>query len=214
MSHIARRTALGLAILIPYVFLAWRSPSKAVARPYIIGSAVYLLMLFVMLPTQHLRYFLPFCLIVGWSVAGFVELFGRPLVRGAALTALFAVNVVPSFSLVKGLSETPPPVAALAWVRSSGPAAILYSGELQRHATYYWPEGDVRREPRTQAECDNFRQDIATGTVFSTIPELCRFQGRKIVSFKRDARVHDKHHLISIFAFGPLTSNQVHSREK
>jgi Protein O-mannosyl-transferase TMEM260-like len=204
-SHLLRRTALALTVVIPYVFFAWRSPSKAVARPYIVASAVYLLMLFIMLPTQHLRYFLPFCLIVGWSVAGFVELFERPLVRAAALTTLFAVNVVPSFFLVKGLSQVPPPIAALNWIRSSRPAAVLYSGELLRHATYYWREGAVRREPRTEAECANFRQDIAASTVLSTLPDLCGFQGRKIVSFKRDARVHDKHHLMSIFEFGPLT---------
>jgi hypothetical protein len=35
-------------------------------------------MLFVLLPTQHQRYFLPFTLIVGWAVAGILVLFQRP----------------------------------------------------------------------------------------------------------------------------------------
>jgi hypothetical protein len=66
-SHIARRAALGLLIIVPYVFFAWRGASKEVARPYLIASAVYLLMLFILLPVRHLRYFLPLSLVVGWS---------------------------------------------------------------------------------------------------------------------------------------------------
>jgi hypothetical protein len=58
-SHIARRAALGLLIIVPYVVFAWRGASKSIARPYLIASAVYLLMLFIMLPVRHLRYLLP-----------------------------------------------------------------------------------------------------------------------------------------------------------
>lgn len=55
--------------------------SQGVARPYMIASAVNLLMLFILLPIRHLRYFLPFCLIVGWSVSGYLALLRRPPVR-------------------------------------------------------------------------------------------------------------------------------------
>lgn len=39
-EHIARRGALGLLIIVPYVFFAWRGASKDVARPYLIASAL------------------------------------------------------------------------------------------------------------------------------------------------------------------------------
>ncbi len=35
-SHIARRAALGLLIIVPYVVFAWRGASKSIARPYLI----------------------------------------------------------------------------------------------------------------------------------------------------------------------------------
>jgi hypothetical protein len=206
LSHPGRGAAVGLAVLMPYVFFAWRSAAQAVARPYILASAVYLLMLFILLPIQHQRYFLPFCLIVGWSVAGVLALFKKPVVRAVALVALSAVTVVPSIVLVRGLAEAPPPVAAIEWIKSSHPAAIFYAGELSRHATFYWPEGDTRPVPATQAECDAFRKDVASNRLLiSTIPELCGFAGKKLLSFKRDARVHDKNHLVSIFEFGNRT---------
>ncbi len=205
LNHPGRGAALGLAVLMPYTFFAWRSAAQAVARPYILASAVYLLMLFILLPIQHQRYFLPFCLIVGWSVAGVLTLFKKPVVRAVALVALSAVTIVPSIVLVRGLAEVPPPVAAIEWIKSSRPAAIFYAGELSRHATFYWPEGDTRPVPKTQAECDGFRKDVASNRLLiSTIPELCGFDGKKLLSFRRDARVHDKNHLVSIFAFGPL----------
>jgi hypothetical protein len=58
-----------------------------------IAPAVYLLMLFILLPIRRLRYLLPFCLIVGWSVSGYLVLFRRPPVRAVALVALFAHRV-------------------------------------------------------------------------------------------------------------------------
>ena len=48
-----------------YVVFAWRGASKEVARPYLIASAVYRLMLFIMLPVRHLRYPLPLSLVIG-----------------------------------------------------------------------------------------------------------------------------------------------------
>ena len=112
-SHIARRAALGLLIIVPYVVFAWRGASKSIARPYLIASAVYLLMLFIMLPVRHLRYLLPLSLVVGWSVSGYLALFRRPVVRAFALVVLAAVTVLPSFFLVGALSKVPPPVAGL-----------------------------------------------------------------------------------------------------
>ena len=37
-----------------YAFFAWRSPSKNVARPYMLACAVSLLMLFILLPVRTL----------------------------------------------------------------------------------------------------------------------------------------------------------------
>jgi len=198
-----RAAALGLAFLTPCIFFAWRSAASAIARPYIIASAVYLLMIFVTLPPQTQRYFLPFSLIVGWSLAGLLALFRRPIVRSATVIALFAVDIMPSFFLVRGLSEVPPPVAAINWIKSNRPAAIFYAGPLSRHATFYWPEGDARPVPKDQAECDTFRREVdLKRTLISTIPKICGLAGEKIVSFKRDRRIHSKHYLVSIFEFG------------
>ena len=135
---------------MPYVILAWRGASKSIARPYLIASAVYLLMLFIMLPVRHLRYLLPLSLVVGWSVSGYLALFRRPLVRAFALVVLAAVTVLPSFFLVGALSKT------------------LASGR----------------------------------PVLSTSSKVCGIEGVKRVVFKRDTRIHDKHHFIPIFEFG------------
>ena len=96
-SNVARRVGIELVVIALYAFFAWRSPSKNVARPYMLACAVSLLMLFILLPVRHLRYFLPLALIVGWSISGCLAQFERPLVRAAALVALIAVTVLPSF---------------------------------------------------------------------------------------------------------------------
>jgi hypothetical protein len=202
-SHIARRAALGLLIIVPYVVFAWRGASKSIARPYLIASAVYLLMLFIMLPVRHLRYLLPLSLVIGWSVSGYLALFRRPVVRAFALVVLAAVTVLPSFFLVGALSKVPPPVAGLDWVKANRPKAILYSGSLRRHAAFYWPKGEALSEPKTEAECEQFRKTLASGRpVLSTSSKVCGMEGVKRVVFKRDARIHDKHHYIPIFEFG------------
>ena len=202
-DHIARRAAISLLIIAFYVIYAWRSPSKEVARPYIIASSIYLVMLFILLPVRHLRYFLPLTLIVGWAVSGYLAMFAKPVFRAMALAALLAVTVLPSFFLVGQLTKTPPPVAALDWVKSNRPAAILYSDQLRRHAAFYWREGDSRAEPQSEKGCDKLRKDLEAGRiVLSTKPELCGIAGREVASFKRDARVHDKHHRITVFALG------------
>jgi hypothetical protein len=189
-------------VITPYVVFAWRSASKDVARPYIVATAIYLLMLFMLLPLGHLRYFLPLSLIVGWSVSGYLALFRRSLVRAVALVALFAVTVLPSFFLIGGLAKVPPPVAALEWIERNRPGAILYSGEL-RHAAFYRWDGDTRSTPRTEADCDRFRRSLESGRpVLSTRPELCGIGGRNVAAFKRDARIHDKHSRMTVFEFG------------
>ena len=193
---------------MPYVFFAWRGASKEVARPYLIASVVYLLMLFILLPVRHLRYFLPLSLVVGWSVSGYLALFRRPVVRALALAAFAVLTVLPSFFLVGGLGKVPPPVAGLAWVKANRPTAILYSGSLRRHATYYWPEGETISEPKTEADCDQFRKNLASGRpVLSTNSKLCGIDGTELVEFKRDARIHDKHHIIPIFEYGKSASS-------
>jgi hypothetical protein len=205
-SNAARRVGIGLVVIALYAFFAWRSPSKNVARPYMLACAVYLLMLFILLPVRHMRYFLPLALIVGWSVSGYLALFQRPLVRAAALVALIAVTVLPSFFLVGGLTKVPPPVAALDWVKANRPAAILYSDQLRRHADFYWPGGDSKAEPKGETGCGELRKSLDAGrNVLATNPELCGIAGVKVASFKRDARIHDKHHRITIFEFNAVS---------
>jgi hypothetical protein len=208
-DHIARRAAISLLIIAFYVFFAWRSPSKDVARPYIAACSIYLVMLFILLPVRHLRYFLPLSLIVGWAVSGYLAMFVKPVFRAAALAALLAVTVLPSFFLVGQLSKTPPPVSTFDWVRSNHPAAILYSDQLRRHADFYWREGDARAEPQDEKGCDKLRKALEAGrVVLSTKPELCGVSGREVASFKRDARVHDKHHRITVFELGKPPAGQ------
>lgn len=209
-SNVERRVGIGLLVIMLYAVFAWRSPSKDVARPYMIASAVYLLMLFILLPTRHLRYFLPFTLIVGWAVSSHLAVFRRPLVRAAALVALLAVTVLPSFFLVGGLAKVSLPVAALEWVRESRTAAILYSDSLRRHAAFYWRDGESRSEPKTEADCDRFRKSLDSGRpVLATNPALCGVTGTKVASFKRDARINDKHSRIPIFEFGKAAGTRV-----
>ena len=127
-----------------------------------------------------LRYFLPFSLIVGWSVPAYLALFRRPAVRAAALVPLLAVTVLPSFFLVGGLAKVPPPVAAFEWIRANRPTAVFYSGPLKRHALFYWPEGDLREAPKTDSDCATFRSLLESGRpVLSTRNELCGISGRE-----------------------------------
>lgn len=199
-DHIARRAAISLFIIGFFAVFAWRSPSKDVARPYVVASFIYLAMLFILLPVGHLRYFLPLSLIVGWAVSGYLAMFANPVFRIAALAAPLAVTVLPSFFLVGGLTRTPPPVAALDWVKSNHPAAIFYSDQLRRHAAFYWREGDTRSEPKSDKGCDQLRKDLAEGrVVLATKPELCAVSGKEVASFKRDPRIHDKHHHVTVF---------------
>jgi hypothetical protein len=64
-----------LTVLLPYIYFAWQGKSKGVARPYIAASAVYLVVLYIVLIVEHQRYFLPFSFILGWSLPGFLALF-------------------------------------------------------------------------------------------------------------------------------------------
>jgi MFS family permease len=202
----SRQAALGLLVLAPYVTFAWRRPAKAVARPYLIASGLYLLMLFLLLPTQHQRYFLPFTLVVGFAVAGVLVLFRRPAVRAVAMAALLALSIVPSAFLIGGLTEPPPPVAAIEWIKSTHPDAIIFSESLSRHLTFYWPEADARRQPKTEADCAAFAEALASARpVLSTRADLCGAQSSKVAAFRRDPRVHDKHHQITLFLFGPAS---------
>jgi len=204
--HITNRwqAVVGLFVLAPYVYFARRSPAKAVARPHLVASGFYLLMLFLLLPTQHQRYFLPFTLVVGWAVAGVLVMFRRPAVRAVAMAVLLALSVVPSLFLIGGLAKPPPPVAAIQWIKSTHPDAIIFSESLSRHLTFYWPEADTRPQPETEAGCAAFSKDLASGrAVLSTRSELCGTRGGKVAAFRRDRRIHDKHHQITLFAFGP-----------
>lgn len=199
------RAALGLAVLLPYIYFAWQGKSKGVARPYIAASAVYLVVLYIVLIVEHQRYFLPFSFILGWSLPGFLALFSSR-VRIMAIAAFLALNISPSFRLIGALAQAPP-VAAMEWVRSFRPLAILYTDPLRRHAGYYWPEGDRRLEPVTQAECEKFRTDLLSNRpVLSTTSELCGVIGKKVLSFLRDPRVHDKHHSVTLFEFHTVPS--------
>jgi hypothetical protein len=101
------------------------------------------------------------------------------------------------------LAKVPPPVAALEWVKANRPDAVLYSDSLLRHADFYWREGETRSEPKSEADCEQFRKVIKTRRrVLSTSPKLRGTSGTQVASFKRDARIHDKHHLEFIFEFG------------
>jgi hypothetical protein len=94
--------------------------------------------------------------------------------------------------------------------QTNRPAAILYSDSLQRHASFYWPEGETNPEPKSETECDQFRSIVESGRlVLSTNANLCGLSGTKVASFKRDARIHDKHHIEFIFEFGKSDASRV-----
>jgi hypothetical protein len=59
-----------------------------------------------------------------------------------------------------------------------------------------------------EADCDQFRKNLASGRpVLSTNSKLCGIDGTELVEFKRDARIHDKHHIIPIFEYGKSASS-------
>jgi hypothetical protein len=112
-------------------------------------------------------------------VSGYLALFRRPAVRALAFAALAAFVVLPLLFLVGGLSKVPPPVAGLDWVKTNRPDAILYSGSLRRHAEFYWREGKTVAEPKTEADCIEFRKVLESGRpVLSTNSQLCGIDGR------------------------------------
>jgi len=64
-------------------------------------------------------------------------------------------------------------------------------------------DADTRPQPETEADCAAFSKDLASGRpVLSTRSELCGTRGSKVAAFRRDRRIHDKHHQITLFAFG------------
>src|SRR5262245_54256424 len=138
---------------------------------YPIASAVYLLMLFVLLPVRHLRYVLSLCLVVGWSVSVYLALFHRSVVRAIALAALASVTVLPSFFLVGALSKGPPPVAGLDWVKANRPNAILYSGSLRRQGNSTGLRARRCRGPRPRPSATNAaRTSHRAGRRFRPVP--------------------------------------------
>jgi len=108
--------------------------------------------------------FLPFTLIVSWSVSGYLALFRRPVgVRAAAPVVLAAVTVLPSFFLVGGLAKVPPGRRSgldqgAASSRSplfrppATPRVVLLA---RRHALFYWPEEETRLERRATPTAGN-----------------------------------------------------------
>ena len=116
-------------------------------------------MLFIMLPVRHLRYFLPLSLVVGWSVSGYLALFRRPVVRASALVVLLAVSPCCLRSSWSGVWQSP----------AAGCRSRLGQGKpsdrdpLFRVAAaargLYWPEGETMSEPKTEADCDQFRKN-------------------------------------------------------
>jgi hypothetical protein len=107
--------------------------------------------------------------------------------------ALFAVTVLPSFFLVDTIAKVPPPVAALDWFKANRPDTLLFSDSLLRHADVYRREGETRSEPKSEADCEQFRNVVKR--VLSTSHKLCGTSAAQVASFERDARIHDKHHL-------------------
>jgi hypothetical protein len=205
-ENLAGRTVVSLAVILPYAYFAWRGPARTIARPYMLAAAIYLAMLFLLLPVQHQRYLLPLALILGWAAAGVLSFFRRPTRKVIAASALVALSAVPSLFLVGGLSTTPPPVKAMQWLEGAHPNGVVYSNSLLRHAAYYWPKGDVRPQPGTNRPedlaCSAFRDALASGRpVLAAAPETCGLKGERVASFKRNRRIHNKHSRIELFRF-------------
>jgi hypothetical protein len=60
------------------------------------------------------------------------------------------------------------------------------------------------------ADCDQFRCIVESGrAVLSSNANLCGLSRTKVASFKRDARIHDKHHFEFIFEFGKSDRTRV-----
>jgi len=69
---------------------------------------------------------------------------------------------------------------------------------------------ETNSEPKTDADCDQFRCIVESGrAVLSSNANLCGLSRTKVASFKRDARIHDKHHFEFIFEFGKSDRTRV-----
>jgi hypothetical protein len=142
----SRQAALGLFVLAPYVYFAWRSPAKPVARPYLIALGT--LFADAVRPAAHAAPALFPALHPDRRLGR--RRYPRPVpetvIRAVAMAALLALSVVPSLFLIGGLAE-PPPVAAIQWIKSTRPDAIILSESLSRHLTFYWSEAAARPRP-------------------------------------------------------------------
>lgn len=95
-------------------------------------------MLFIMLPTGHLRYFFAAQSDRGWVGLRLPDPVPTPGRSRPSAGWLFAVTVLPFSSVV--FPRSPRQIAALGWVKANRPAAVLYSDSLRRHASFYWRE--------------------------------------------------------------------------
>lgn len=134
------------------------------------------------------------------------------LQSGLALTDMFGMVFVLAFLLVEGISARTPQ-GDLARRMTCGLIAGLSLG-AGPHITLlilaYRREGESKAKPKSETDCDRFRQSLASGhPVLATNPGLCGIAGSEVALFKRDGRIHDKHNRIVIFEFGRSAGTRV-----
>jgi hypothetical protein len=195
-------STFGLVIIGIYVGLCWFSPNQSTARPYLVALLAYLLMLFALLPAENQRYFLPIACVVGWALSGAMALLQRAVaLQVLAALAFYVASLMPSLTLVPQLRQSPP-VLAIEWLNQTGKPGLLYSSQLYRHAQAYPIEWTLLPAGTNKIQCTEFFKARDNGKlIYSTKHNLCGEFGNLIKTFKRDRRVHFKHHQISFFSY-------------
>ena len=159
-------------------------------------------MLFIMLPTGHLRYFFAAQSDRGWVGLRLPDPVPTPGRSRPSAGWRFAVTVLPFSSVV-----FPDCRARLGQGKSSSRGPLF---RFIAAACVVLLARETNSEPKTDADCDQFRRIVESGrAVLSTNANLCGLSRTKVASLKREARIHDKHHFEFIFEFGKSDRTRV-----
>jgi 4-amino-4-deoxy-L-arabinose transferase-like glycosyltransferase len=163
-----------------------------------LSTAFYLLMLYTILTPSNPRYLLPLVPLTTLALTAAIWKMNKPLKYGLFATLLLLL-LAHSLPLAVGIKNEPtPPLQLINYVNEKyGNSALVVlsnTSDARRHFDYY--AGNLTLIYK--ADCDRLTQELSQNkTVLTIIPynQCPSLKLNLIHTFKRDPRIHVKHHL-------------------